>query len=175
MRQDLADLIASEIDIKAINGTGASNQPTGVLATTGINAASYVNGGDPSYDDIVGLETLICEDNADGNTMAYLTTPTLAGQFKTLPRQASGVEGNFAWQDGRMNDIRAFKTGNMAAGTVLLGNWRDLLVGFWGGIAIEVDPYGTNFLKGSVTARILADVDIAVRHAVAFAALTEAP
>ena len=106
--------------------------------------------------------------------VAYLTTPALAGTLKTTPKQGSGVEGNFIWQNGMMNDLAVYKTGNMPAGHILLGNWSDLLVGFWGGVAIDVDPYGSNFLKGSVTVRVIADVDINVRHAAAFAEIHEA-
>lgn len=175
VRRDLADMIAVEIDAKAINGSGSSNQPRGILNTTGINAHTYANGGSPDFDHVVQLETLICDDNAEGPQMAYLTTPLLRGQFKTTPRQTSGVEGNFVWQNGAMNDYPAWATKNVPAGTVILGNWAELIVGFWGGLEIMADPYGANFLKGSVTVRVLADVDINVRHAEAFAALTESP
>ena len=63
----------------------------------------------------------------------------------------------------------------MTSGYILLGNWQHLLVGFWGGIEIMADPYGSNFLKGSVTVRVLADVDINVRHAGAFVEGHNAP
>jgi len=173
VRQDLADLIASQIDLKSISGTGASNQPRGILATSGVGSATYANAGAPSFADIVALETAIATANAAGR-LSYLTTPAMAGAFKTTPRQGSGVEGNFILQSGMMNDLPAFTTGNMSAGYVLLGDFSQLLVGFWGGIEIDVDPYGANFLKGSVTVRVLADIDFAVRHPGAFAELHEA-
>jgi len=172
VRQDLADLIASQIDLKSISGTGASNQPRGILATTGIGSTTYPNTNFPQFTDIVALETSIATANADGR-LAYLTTPLLAGKLKTSPRQLSGAEGNFIWQSSMMNDLPAFKSGNMTAGYVLLGDWSQLLIGFWGGIEIDADPYGSNFLKGSVTVRVLADVDFAVRHPGAFAEIHE--
>ena len=175
VRQDLADLIASEIDLKSIAGSGASNQPTGIIATSGIDSSTYANAGSPAFTDFVAMETAISTANADiGGNMAYLLTPALAGTAKSTPRQGSGIEGNFVWQGGQINDIAAHKTGNMTAGYAVLGNWSQLLVGFWGGIEIDADPYGTNFLKGSVTVRVLADIDFGVRHAGAFAELHEA-
>ena len=36
------------------------------------------------------------------------------------------------------------------------------------GIELDADPYGSNFLKGSVTVRVMADIDINVRHPGAF-------
>jgi len=174
VRQDLADLIASEIDLKSIAGSGSSNQPTGIIATSGIDSSTYANGSSPAFTDYVAMETAISAANGDFGNMAYLLTPALAGTAKITPRQGSGVEGNFVWQGGTINDIAAHKTGNMTAGYAVLGNWSQLLVGFWGGIEIDADPYGSNFLKGSITVRVLADIDFGVRHAAAFAELHEA-
>jgi len=56
-----------------------------------------------------------------------------------------------------------------------LGNWQHLMVGFWGGVEIDADPYGSNFLKGSITVRVLADIDIGVRHPGAFSVGFNAP
>ena len=61
-----------------------------------------------------------------------------------------------------------YRTANMPTGYILLGRWSELLVGFWGGIELDADPYGSNFLKGSVTVRVMADIDINVRHPGAF-------
>lgn len=172
VRQDLADLIASEIDLKAIQGDGTSNTPTGILNTSGIGSTTYANGGSPDLADVVGLETTIATANADQGNMAYLTTPAICGTLKTT--DVGTDTGKFVWSGGMLNDLPAHKTGNMSAGHVLLGNWQQLLVGFWGGIEIDADPYGSNFLKGSVTVRVLADVDFGVRHAAAFAEIHEA-
>jgi HK97 family phage major capsid protein/HK97 family phage prohead protease len=173
VRGDLADLIASQIDLKSISGSGASNQPTGILNQTGIGSTTYANGGDPSFADIVALETTIAAANADQGPLRYLTTPAIAGTMKTT--DVGTDTGQFVWSKSMMNDLAAYKSGNMTAGYVLLGDWSQLLVGFWGGIEIDADPYGSNFLKGSVTVRVLADVDIGVRHPEAFAEIHETP
>lgn len=177
VRQDLADMIAVEIDRVSLNGSGSSNQPLGILLQSGINAATYANAGSPSWANVINLETLLAEDNADTRgALHYLTTPGIAAAFKQLDQGTD--TGTYVWTgtnaDGRMNGYPAHATNQMPAGTILLGNFQDLLIGFWGGIEIDVDPYGSNFLKGSVTVRVLADIDIAVRHPVSFAKLTEA-
>lgn len=174
VRMDLADTIAQGIDVAAINGSGASNQPRGVLATTGINSTTYANGGAPDFEDIVGLETAIATDNADGRRMVHLVNPAMYGALKLTPRQSSGVEGNFIIEGGRMNDYPVFRSSNVPAGYVILGDWSQLIAGFWGGIELDADPYGSNFLKGSVTVRIMADIDLNVRHPAAFAEIHEA-
>ena len=60
VRQDLADMIASEIDLKAISGTGSNNQPTGVLATSGIGTVDFA-ADNPTYAEIVQMETALAE------------------------------------------------------------------------------------------------------------------
>ena len=174
VRQDLADLIASEIDLKSIAGTGSSNQPRGILSTTGISVLDFV-ADDPTYAELVLMEAAIANANADRGNLSWLMNPNMAAALKTTPKQGSGVEGNFILSDGRALDIPAFRTANVPAGRLILGNWQHLMVGFWGGIEIDADPYGSNFLKGSVTVRVLADIDFAVRHPGAFSVGFNAP
>ena len=122
------------------------------------------------------METALAEANADRGNLAWLMAPAMAEALKTTPKQASGVEGNFILNDtGRICNIPAYRTANMPSGYMLLGNWQHLIVGFWGGIEIDADPYGSNFLKGSITVRCLADVDINVRHPGAFCEGHNAP
>ena len=167
VRQDLADMIASEIDVKALQGSGASNQPLGILNTTGIGSIDFT-ADDPTYPEVVQMETALANANADSGNLAWLMNPAMAEALKTTPKQGSGVEGNFIWGDGRICNAPAYRTANIPAGYMLLGNWQHLLMGFWGGIEIDADPYGSNFLKGSITVRVLADIDMGVRHAGAF-------
>ena len=56
---------------------------------------------------------------------------------------------------------------------VIYGNFADLLIGMFGQLEILVDPY-TDFAKGTVGVRALQSIDIAVRHAESFAAMTDA-
>ncbi len=67
-----------------------------------------------------------------------------------------------------MNGFDSYYSGNVPAGYALFGNWADLIVGNWGVLEIDADPYGTNFAKGSVTVRALMDIDFGVRHAASF-------
>jgi HK97 family phage major capsid protein/HK97 family phage prohead protease len=169
VRRDLADMIAVEIDHKALNGTGLSNQPTGIFNQTGIQTKDF-GAATPTFEEVCEMEAMLAAENADMGNVAWLMDPDMAKDLRTTPKQGSGVEGNFVWDSnigGRVLDLPAYRSNNMPAGFLLLGNWQHLLVGFWGGIEIDADPY-THFLKGSVTVRVLADVDIAVRHPTAF-------
>lgn len=95
--------------------------------------------------------------------------------------EKSNESAQFLWEGGkepgvgRMNNLAAHYTANMPAGTILLGNWRDLIVGTWGGLELMADPYGANFGKGAVSIRAILDTDIQIRHPESFCISTLAP
>lgn len=167
IRNDLSGMIAVELDAKALAGDGTGNTPTGVLNMSGINALDFA-AANPTFAEIVAMETLIADDNADDGTLAYLTTPSLRQALKTTPKQGSGVEGNFVLEGGMVNGFRCLSSKNVTASYMILADWSQLFIGMWGGVELDADPYGSNFLKGSITVRILTQMDVAVRHPEAF-------
>ncbi len=177
VRQDLARVLAEQVDIKALQGDGTGNTPRGILNTAGIGSGTYVNGGDPTYANIVGMEGNLATNNADSGSMAYITTPTLMATMKTT--DVGTDTGSFIWSSssergqGQVNGFPAHYTTNMPAGAVLFGNFSDMVVGNWGALELDADPY-TGFAKGNVSIRAFMDVDFGVRHPESFTVLTEA-
>ncbi len=185
VRNDLATVLALAIDLAAINGSGASNQPTGVLNTSGIGSvAGGTNGLAPTWAHIVDLETQVAVANADIGTLGYLTNAKARGKLKGTSK-VSGQNG-FVWDDGDM-PLNGYRAGvsnqvpsNLTKGTssgvcsaILFANWADLIIGQWGSLDLMVDPY-TGSTAGTVRVVALQDVDIAVRHAESFAAMKDA-
>ena len=183
VRNDLATVIAMAIDLAAINGSGASNQPTGILNTAGIGSvAGGTNGLIPTWGNLVDLESQVAVANADLGALGYLTNAKVRGKLKQVSK-VSGQNG-FIWEDGTVN---GYATGvsnqvpsNLTKGTasgicsaILFGNFADLIIGQWGNLDIMVDPY-TGSTAGTVRVVALQDVDIAVRHAESFAAMKDA-
>ena len=183
VRNDLATVLALAIDLAAINGAGASNEPKGVLKVSGIgNVAGGTNGLAPTWQNIVDLESAIAVANADEGTMGYLTNAKVRGKLKTSSK-VSGQNG-FIWEDGTVNGYNAAVSNQVpsnltkgsAAGVcsaIVFGNWADLIVGQWGTLDLMVDPYSGS-TSGTVRVVALQDVDIAVRNAVSFAAMLDA-
>lgn len=184
VRNDLATVVALAIDLAAINGSGASNQPTGILNTAGIGSvAGGTNGLAPTWAHIVDLETQVAVGNADIGTLGYLTNAKARGKLKGTSK-VSGQNG-FVWGDDGM--VNGYRTGvsnqvpsNLTKGTssgvcsaIVFGNFADLIVGQWGSLDLMVDPY-TGSTAGTVRVVALQDVDIAVRNAVSFAAMKDA-
>lgn len=177
VRRDLAAAVALEIDRAGFYGTGATNQPRGIVNNAGINAVDFggTGAGDPggpgnslpTFAEIVRMETEIASDNADVSSMAYVFNAAMRGHLKTTPRFGTGTESTI-WEPGNtVNGYRTEVTNQILAGDVIFGNFADLLVGMWGGIEINVDPY-THSTKGRIRIVTFQDVDFAVRRVESF-------
>jgi len=184
VRNDLATVLALAIDLAGVNGSGASNQPTGILNTSGIGSvAGGTNGLAPTYQNMIDLETLVAVANADVGAMGYLTNAKVRGKLKSTQKVATYGD-DFVWEDGIVNGYNATVSNqvpsNLTKGTssgvcsaILFGNFADLIIGQWGALDLTVDPY-TGSTSGTVRVVALQDVDIAVRHAESFAAMKDA-
>lgn len=165
VRRDLATVLALEIDRAGLYGSGSSNQPTGVKLATGVNTVDFA-ANTPTWAEIVSLETEISSDDADVETMAYLVNAAGRGALKTADK-ASGA-AQFIWEVGNtVNGYRALVSNQVASNDYWLGNWADLIMGFWSGLDLMVDPY-TGSTSGTIRVVALQDVDVAVRHGESF-------
>ena len=165
VRRDLAAVIALAIDAAAFYGTGADNQPRGIKNVSGINTKDF-SADAPSYAEIVGMESEVAADNADVGTLAYIVNAAMRGSLKTTEK-ASGT-AQFLWEPGNtVNGYRAEVSNQIANGDVFFGNFADLMIGFWSGLDLTVDPY-SNSTSGTMRVVALQDCDIAVRNAVSF-------
>ncbi len=165
VRMDLAKVIALEIDRAGLYGSGASNQPTGVANMTGINSSTFA-AADPTFTEVVGLETLVAADDADVGTLSYLLDATMRGAFKTTEKASNTAQ--FIWEQGNtVNGYDAHVSNQIVDGDVFFGNWADLICAMWGGLDLTVDPY-THSTSGTVRIVGLQDIDIGGRHPESF-------
>lgn len=165
VRNDLAQVLALAIDSAAFYGTGADNQPTGIKGQAGINTVDLAAAA-PTWAEIVQMESEVAADNADIGSMAYVINALMRGSLKTTEK-ATGT-AMFLWEQGNtVNGYRTEVSNQIANGDLFFGNFADLLIGFWSGLDLMVDPY-SNSTSGTVRVVALQDVDIAVRNAVSF-------
>lgn len=185
VRNDLAAVLALAIDLAAINGSGASNEPTGILNTAGIGSvAGGTNGAVVNWANIIDLETAVSIANADIGNLSYLTNAKQRGVMKKTAIEtgypdkiwnsgATPLNGyNCAVSNQVPSNLIKGSSGSVCS-AILFGNWSDLIIGMWGGLDLMVDPY-TNSTSGTVRIVALQDVDVAVRNAVSFAAMKDA-
>ena len=190
VRGDLAKSVALGIDLAAINGSGSSNQPTGILNVSGIGAVvGGTNGLAPTWGNVVDLWSAVAGDNADVGSLGYLTNSKVVGKLMQTEK-ATGT-AQFVCKDfpdkegmtalggarcGVSNQVPSTLTKGTSASVcsaIIYGNWADLLIGMWGGLSLTVDPF-TGATSGTVRVVVLQDIDIAVRHAESFAAMVDA-
>jgi HK97 family phage major capsid protein/HK97 family phage prohead protease len=184
VQTDLATILGLAIQQAAINGSGASNQPSGILTRVTASVIGGANGAAPTWANIVQLESDVAVANADVGTLGYLTNARVRGKLKTTSK-VTGQNG-FVWDDGDtpMNGYRTAVTNavpsNLVKGTsgsvcsaIVFGNFADLVIGMWGSLDLMVDPY-TGSTAGTVRVVALQDVDVQLRNVVSFATMVDA-
>ena len=182
--RDLAGIVGLAIQQAAINGTGTSNQPTGILTAVSATQVGGTNGLAPTWAHIVGLETDVASGNADVGTLGYLTNAKVRGRLK-VTEKFSGSNGQPIWADGNtpLNGYAAYVTNavpsnltkgsSSVASAIIFGNFADLMIGLWGATDILVDPY-TGGAAGTVRVRVLQSCDVALRNTASFSNMQDA-
>jgi HK97 family phage major capsid protein/HK97 family phage prohead protease len=158
VRRDLAQQIAIEVENQAINGTGTGSYPLGFLNVTGINTES----GYTTFADYVNAEAALSTDNALFGNLGYLMNSALRGTLKTTEKATNTAQ--FVYEsDNTINGYSAYVSNSMPANTAVFANFSDIMIGFWSGLDIMVDPY-TGSASGTVRVVAMQDYDVAIRH-----------
>jgi len=167
VRADLARALATTIDHAGFYGTGSANQPLGIKNVPGVNAVPFA-AVQPTFAELVGLESEVAADNADVDSMAYVANAKFRGHCKTTEK-FGGSNGATIWEQGNtVNGYRTEITNQIVDGDVFHGNFADMLIATWGGLDLTVDPY-SNSKKGRVRIVAFQDVDNGFRHNESFA------
>ena len=165
IRQDLATVLALEIDRVGLYGLGNTNQPLGIKLTTGINTVDFA-ANTPTYAEVVDMESQIAADNADVGAMAYLMNAAMRGALKTKDKGTD--TGAYVFEPGgTVNGYNAVVSNQVATNDVFFAVWSQLIMAMWSGLDLTVDPY-THSTSGTIRVVALQDVDFAVRHPEAF-------
>lgn len=163
---DLGKVAGLALDIGVLRGAGTSGEPTGIVNTAGIGS---VTGTSLAYAGVLEFQTDVATANVMPNRGGYVTTPTVAALMMQRVKFTSTAsplwEGNVF--DGQMAGYAAMSSNQMSAGTMLYGDWDQVVVAEWGVLQIEVNPYA-NFQAGIIGVRAMVSVDVGLRYAAAF-------
>lgn len=174
---------AAALDEAAINGSGSSNQPKGILNLSSIGAvAGGDNGAAISFANVVALETAVSAENAAMGRLGYVTNSKVIGSMKTTEK-ATGTARYIMEMPGILNGYPCATTNmvpsNLTKGSaskkcsaMIFGNFQDLLIGQWGGLDVIVDPYSKK-KSGEIEIMLNAYHDVLVRHEESFAAIKD--
>lgn len=174
VRQDLMSVIALERDRAAINGSGVSGEPRGILAypTSGTDALStpvtLASAESLTYAKALEFETNVSLNNAARGKLAYLTSIRSRSNAKTLA-EIQSTNSNPVWKNNMVNGYPARATNQMPTATgVLFGNWDDLILADWADTSILVDPYSLS-LQSQISVVMQLYCDQGLRHTASFA------
>jgi len=172
----------------ALHGSGSSNEPTGIAATSGVGSVTGgENGQAPTISHLINLRKTVAKENAETAKSGYLSNPDVTGKLMTTPKLADTdstmlmgetadrlLGRRYAETSLVRNDLTKGSGTNLSA-IFYSGNWSDLVLGMWGGGAVDliVDPY-TYAPAGliRITARLFCDV--AVLRPQSFAVMLDA-
>ena len=164
IRSDLAKVIALELDRAAIYGTGSSNQPLGLVNTTGIGTQTITTYG--TFAEYIGMETDVATANADAGALRYIINAAARGALKSTEKSATST-AQFVYADDQINGYPVIVSNQLQSNDALFGDFSQFIVGMWSGLDLTVDPYAGS-TAGTVRIIALQDVDFAVKQPGAF-------
>ena len=163
VRDDLARVIALELDRVGIYGTGSSNQPLGINNTSGIGSQTITTFG--TFAEYIGMETDVAAANADAGSLRYIINASARGALKSTEK-ATGT-AQFVYENDEINGYPVIVSNQLQNNDALFGDFSMLIMGMWSGLDLTVDPYA-GATAGTVRIIALQDVDFAVKQAGAF-------
>ena len=167
VRADFAAILAEAVDDAAINGAGGT-EPTGILQTVGIQTASLAS---LTWPAILGMLEKI--DTANGSATAFLTHPKVVSALRSKLKEAGDAgagylmndAGNLAGYPLAASNLVPVVDDTVDTSSLILGNWSDILIGYWSAFDLLVNPYeSTAYSKGNVLVRGMLTCDVAVRQ-----------
>lgn len=175
----ILEAIGRAVEAATFDGTGSNNQPTGLSKTSGVQSVS-MTADKPTMANMVEFWEKVYTANANGGSMKYIGSPAVKALLRktrdfTAVKNVAGTEnvggvgGEFlCTKDGQIEGYDFIMSGLCDAKKLYFGNWNEILMAFWSGIDVTVDPY-TLSDQGAWRVSAFQDADVIVRHPEAFA------
>jgi len=168
VRDDLSYAIAAAVDAAIIAGTGANNQPQGIIGRAGVQTAVIP----ATWADVLDREQLLRAANVNPGGW-YTTTAVQTALRKVLKSNVAGAE--YIADATHIGDLPSASSNAAPANTAILGDWSQVMVGQWGAVELLVNPFADGpYQRGGVLVRAFASVDVQCRNEVAFVVCTPA-
>ncbi|MBB2155287.1 phage major capsid protein [Gluconacetobacter diazotrophicus] len=168
VQADLLAVMAQGLDAAALTGDGTGYTPKGVLAQVG--ASAQYTAWAITWQQVLARLTDLETANAVPNGWAL--GAGVRAMLMGTPKAASAGAG-FIMEDGTLTGLPAQWSTNMPSGSLVLGDWSNLMIGLWGVAEILVNPYASEaYARGNVQVRVIQSADVVVRRTQAFTVLT---
>lgn len=166
VQRALLGSVGKLVDMAVLAGTGADGQPLGIANTPGVNAADGMNITRAALLDVEKTSA-----NADGDNDESFAFIADTAARKVLKSRESASGSGFLWNDNRLVDRPSHCSTVTPASTIISGPWSDVLLGTWGVVRVEINPFD-GFRSGIVAMRLLMGCDVGVLHPAAFVKTT---
>jgi HK97 family phage major capsid protein len=184
VENDLTQLIATAIDRAALQG-GHAAEPHGLLAPgSGINNHG-LGGAFLKWDDIVDAIAKVDVANALSGSLGWVSNAVTVAKLRKTPATPTDTASTFLMTDpNSLGGYPLVSTQNLVVdgtvvsgggtlGTLLFGDWSQLIIGYWSEIDILVNPFAESaYAKGNVQVRAMATCDVAIKQPLAFSAIS---
>ena len=174
LRNHMVRLFAAKVDNVALKG-GGSNEPTGILSTTGIgDVESGGTSGNAAltFGNVVDIITEVSQDNALLGNLHWVTHPAVVGKLMQTLVQSSTDSRMIQMTPNELmsyNLVQSTQMPSSAPYALLFGNFADLFVGFFNELDVLVDPYSSAG-NASLNLFFYQFMDVGVAHPQSFAA-----
>lgn len=167
----MAMATAAEVSARLITGSGAAGQLTGLLNVAGVGS---VSGGSATYGTVLDAIKNVEDASAilDPTKTGFAVSPTDARLFRARER-ATG--SGMIMTANQLADYPALVSKAVPNGSMVFGDWSQLVLLSWGILEVGVDPYGVNsnlFKTGMVGVRSIWTCDSVVLHPESFQKIT---
>jgi len=189
VQNDLLASVADKIEYYAINGSGASGQPTGLLNDGNVGNVDISAGTDVdalTWADIVTIVKTVEAANGIVNPAAlgWLSSPAVKAKLASTAKV--GSTDSVMLMNDPWTTLYGYRTGFTSnvptnldpgdgrndASALIFGDFSQLMVCLFGAPSVLVDPY-TGSKSGTVRMSIFQEVDVAVRNGASFAKTDE--
>jgi hypothetical protein len=162
VRNDLARTLGTLIDNAVLSGSGSAGQPLGVLNVGGIGSQSLTS---TTWSTVVSMKSTLANANClNDGSMGYLSNPMArsrvgTGAVRALAGSSSRTIASRVYRRMRRPRSQAPRLSALAGSDVTLASWGP-------GFEIVITPFGasSDFQAGIYSARIMASIDVGLRH-----------
>jgi HK97 family phage major capsid protein len=150
------------LDIAALNGSGASGQPLGLLVNTDVPS---VSGATMNILGLAQMEELAVQNGADDTNLTWVA----ATNTRRILRQREISTGSGSiWPDNTLLGHRALVSPKMPSASLLVGDFANLTIILFGpGLEVLVDPYSA-FKTGQITFQLRMSIGVLCAYPASF-------
>lgn len=158
LRGHLATQMGATQEAAFFHGTG-TNEASGIAGASGIGSVvGGTNGLAPTLANLIALETAVDTTNALLGNLSYVSNGQIRGKLKGTPKVASTDSRMLLDSDGLVNGYTPYFTNAVSrtltkgtsslASAIFFGNFADYVVGYWGGVSLEMVRDKSNAISG---------------------------